>query len=271
MPEVYIRTPDRDESRGPFNESKLASLAEAGQITENTLYYDEDKEEWLPIGLNPELRSIAFPDRQKLSLKLAEAGRKKDDEASEKGSRDEISVEKMLADAGGTTMETKHRQQANRSASRAASMSVPANGLMMLLSAVFLLVPHLEVARLAVEDGAYTRVLHYPFLVVALFDLLMGVLVFLTVTEVYPLLRVRAMLTAGFGIYVAWALNDPTLITTFAGAGLGLFIATITRRFFVMVLASALGLAGHGLLAYLSITGRFKGFFETIAFGLGGG
>ena len=45
MSEYYIRTPEQDESRGPFTVSKLNTLAEAGQVKENTLYYDEDKEE----------------------------------------------------------------------------------------------------------------------------------------------------------------------------------------------------------------------------------
>jgi hypothetical protein len=267
MSEVYIRTPDRDESRGPFTESKLASLAEAGQITENTLYYDEDKEEWLPIGLNADLKAAVFPEREKLSLKMAERRRRDDEDAGEAGGK-EISVEQMLADAGGVSMETRHRQEANRSAQRAAALSIPATGTMMLLSVVFLVIPHIEIIRVAVEESAYSRMLHHPFVVLALFDLLMGVLLFLTVTEVFPLLRARAALTAGFGVYLAWALGDPTLIATFAGAGAGLFLATVTRRFPVMLLAVLLGLAGHGLLAYLSITGRFDGFFEAAAIGL---
>ena len=52
MLEYYIRTPEQDESRGPFDASKLRTLAEAGQVTENTLYYDEDKEEWIPMASN---------------------------------------------------------------------------------------------------------------------------------------------------------------------------------------------------------------------------
>ena len=70
MSDYYIRTPEQNESRGPFDISKLLTLAEAGQINPNTLYYDEEKEEWIPIALNDALRAQVFPEREKLSLKI---------------------------------------------------------------------------------------------------------------------------------------------------------------------------------------------------------
>lgn len=263
MAEVYIRTPDRDESRGPFNEAKLASLAEVGQITPNTLYYDESKEEWIPIALNEELKAAVFPAREKLSLKMG-TERRRDDEAVDpkSGKSEEISVEAMLAAAKGKTSETKHRQDVHRSADRAAGMSAPSLGLMMLLSAIFLILPHLSLLKVAIEDEAYTTIFNYPFVLVGLFDLLMAIFLFLAVTEIYPLLRARAMLALGFGLYVAWAIGDFTLIAVFAAAALGVFIATITQRFPIMLAAVVLGIAGNAYLAYLSITGRFSGFFE---------
>ena len=50
MADYYIRTPDREESRGPFEASQLLTLAEAGQITENTLHYDETKKSGPPLA-----------------------------------------------------------------------------------------------------------------------------------------------------------------------------------------------------------------------------
>ena len=61
MSHYYIRIPEQDESRGPFDIPKLETLAEAGQINPNTLYYDVEREEWIPIALNDALRSKVFP------------------------------------------------------------------------------------------------------------------------------------------------------------------------------------------------------------------
>ena len=63
--------PDREESRGPFDAPQLLTLAEAGQITENTLHYDESKRgvdsHWSQYQ---QLKAESFPrKRKKLSLK----------------------------------------------------------------------------------------------------------------------------------------------------------------------------------------------------------
>jgi hypothetical protein len=60
MADYYIRTPEREESRGPFDASQLLTLAEAGQITENTLHYDESKEEWTDWA-KPATQGRGFP------------------------------------------------------------------------------------------------------------------------------------------------------------------------------------------------------------------
>ena len=75
MADYYIRTPDYENSRGPFDAAQLLSLAEAGQITENTLHYDENKEEWVPIALNEKLNALVFPEREPLSLRSVEKKR----------------------------------------------------------------------------------------------------------------------------------------------------------------------------------------------------
>lgn len=75
MADYYIRTPDYENSRGPFDAAQLLSLAEAGQITENTLHYGEDKEEWVPIALNEKLNALVFPELEPLSLKSVEKKR----------------------------------------------------------------------------------------------------------------------------------------------------------------------------------------------------
>jgi uncharacterized membrane protein YjjP (DUF1212 family) len=70
---------------------------------------------------------------------------------------------------------------------------------------------------------------------------------------------------------VGWALGDPLLLAAFGLAGLGIFIATISQKFSVMLLASIAGIAANAFLAYLALSGRFSEFYSVIRFGAGGG
>ncbi|MFU8848832.1 MAG: GYF domain-containing protein [Opitutales bacterium] len=267
MPEYYIRTPEHEESRGPFDAAKLRTLVEAGQVSENTLYYDETKEEWLPIALNEELRAELFPEKKSLKLRIG-ADNKTASDAKEPEDKSDINVEDMLKAAEGDTKETRHLKQSQRSFEKAVSLASNALGLIMLLSAIAFLVPHHAVVQNAVSEGEFTRLLNSPFLLVGVFDLIMAVLLLLSVTEIYPLIRARSMLGLGFGLYLGWALGDPLLMLAFTLGGVGIFLATIAQRLSTMILAIALGLFGNGALAYLAVNGRFEGFYTSIQLNL---
>jgi hypothetical protein len=266
MADYYIRTPDREDSRGPFDAQQLLTLAEAGQITENTLHYDETKEEWIPIALNEALKTEVFPEREKLSLKIREP--QNDAPATVDGAVETggIDVNDMLAAAERDTSETRHLKKKEESFHKAASISTSSLGIMLLLSAIALLTPHFTIINAAITEERLTTIINYPFIIIGLFDFIMAALLLLAVTEVYPLLRGRAMLTLGFGVYVGWALGDPMILLASAGAGIGIFGATISQSLFTMLLASMIGIGGNGLLAYLAITGHFAGFFDSVAF-----
>jgi len=261
MSDYYIRTPEQDESRGPFDISKLQTLAEAGQINPNTLYYDEEKEEWLPIALNESLLPRVFPEREKLTLKIRE---EKEAEQQESG----LNVESMLVAAKGDTDEKRKLTRQKKSFERAATMAAAGLGIMMIFSALFMILPLISVIQSAAGDGAFATVFNYPTILVGVFDLILGVLLILSVTEVYPLARGRAMLTLGFGVYVGWALGDPLLMGLTAAAGVGIFMATISQSLGTMILAFVLGIGGNGYLAYLALNGRFDGFFDKIVLNL---
>jgi hypothetical protein len=268
MADYYIRTPDREESRGPFEASQLLTLAEAGQITENTLHYDENKEEWTPIGLNQQLKAEVFPENEKLSLKInspEEASTQAENDSAEQGG---IKVTDMLAAAERDSEETRHLKQKEESFHKAAALSTSSLGLMMMLSAVALLAPHFSAINEAITAGEVSTIFNYPFMVVGFFDFIMAAMLFLAVTEVYPLLRGRAMLTLGFGIYVGWALGDPIILIASAAAGVGIFYATIAQSLSTMLVAVALGIGGNAALAYLAIIGHFAGFFDSMYFEL---
>ena len=139
MADYYIRTPEREESRGPFDASQLLTLAEAGQITENTLHYDESKEEWIPIGLNQQLKAEVFPENETLSLKInppEDASTEVEHNPAEQGG---IKVTDMLAAAERDSEETRHLKKKEESLQKAAALSATSLGLMMMLSAVALL------------------------------------------------------------------------------------------------------------------------------------
>lgn len=264
MADYYIRTPEQDESRGPFDISKLLTLAEAGQVTPNTLYYDEEKEEWIPIALNEELNAEVFPEREKLSLQIGEEATPGVDTKDPGG----INVESMLAAAEGETAEKKKLTRQKKSFERAATISAVGLGLMMLFSALFMLLPLMPVLQSAIGDQQFATIFNHPTALIGVFDLIMAVLLLLSVTEVYPLVRGRAMLGLGFGVYVGWSLGDPILMGVSAAAGVGIFLATISQSLNTMIAAFILGIGGNLYLAYLALNGRFDGFFESIVFNL---
>jgi len=267
MADYYIRTPDLEESRGPFGSTQLSTLAEAGQITENSLYYDESKEEWIPIALNEQLKAEVFPKREKLMLKVTPSGDQSDTrKQASSPKQEEIQVDEMLAAAEGDTAEMKHLKKKERSFQKAAALSSNGIGLMMMLSAVTLLAPHFTIVQQAITTRTEMSLINYPFLLVGVIDFILATCLFLDATQIYPLLRGRAMLTIGFGVYVGWVLNEPIVLFASAAAGMGIFYATLSRRYSIMLVTIALGVAGNAVLAYLSIIGHFAGFFDSVHF-----
>lgn len=264
MADYYIRTPEQDESRGPFDISKLLTLAEADQVTPNTLYYDEEKEEWIPIALNEELNAEVFPEREKLSLQVGEEAKQIQDTKDTGG----INVESMLAAAEGETAEKKKLTRQKKSFERAATLSAVGLGLMMLFSALYMLLPLMPVLQSAIGVQQFATIFNHPTALIGGFDLIMATMLLLSLTEVYPLLRGRAMLGLGFGVYVGWSLGDPILMGVSAAAGIGIFLATISQNLNTMIAAFILGIGGNLYLCYLALNGRFDGFFESIVFNL---
>ena len=103
--EFYIREASENEARGPFNLEQLVSLAETGQVTLDTLWYDPALEDWALIGSNDDLKAQLFPEKRKLRMKVKEVipTTKKEDSLAP------ITVEDMLAGAEGRTADTKDK------------------------------------------------------------------------------------------------------------------------------------------------------------------
>ena len=103
--EYYVREASETEARGPFNLEQLVSLAETGQVTFETLWYDSTVEDWAAIGATDELRNALFPEKRKLRMKAREAL----PQARQSDALAPITVQDMLAGAEGRTKETKDK------------------------------------------------------------------------------------------------------------------------------------------------------------------
>ncbi|MGK0463844.1 MAG: cation transport ATPase, partial [Lentimonas sp.] len=225
MAEYYIRTPDRDESRGPFTPAQLLTLAEAEQVTINTLYYDDFKEEWLPLGTNPELKDEVFPEREKLKLKIDEPEepekkpkKKKKSKAKEKAKN---TVTEMLAVAEKETKNVRSKRKQEESFTRATYLTSNGLCLIMLLSAVTLITPHLTEIKEVSLSQQIRLFLNYPLIILGAFDLLMSVYAYFGDRKLNSILRGRAMLTLGFGAYIGWATGDLYILLASISFGLG--------------------------------------------------
>ena len=267
MAEYYIRTPDRNESRGPFTPPKLVTLAESGKITENTLYYDEDKKEWIPIALNPELKDEVFPERESLVLKIegdeeANAAEKK--KKKSKKTPVNITVSEMLETA---ETETAHaRAQRRRQASLKYSIITSNYGLclIMLLSAFTIGASHMGVIRNVLETNQFNLILNYPLLGLVLIDCLLAVSAFMgSRGGIHSLIRGRVMLTLGLGAYTGWALGDDLLIYASLAVGLGALATTLFTRFLPSLLVVIISIGGSLYLADLARDGYFNGFLDS--------
>ena len=271
MAEYYIRTPDRDESRGPFTPAQLLTLAEAGQVTVDTLYYDDPKEEWLPIGMNQELREEVFPEREKLKIKIdtpEEEPKKKTKKKKKLAAKEEAksTVTEMLAIAENETKNARAKRKRNESFERATYLTDNGLCLIMLLSAVTLIAPYLIEIKDIFSSQRLRLFLNYPLILLGTLDLLMSVYVYFGDRKLHSILRGRAMLTLGFGAYIGWALDDMPILIASVAFGLGILWSTLARRFSPSILAVALGLGGSAFLAYLSLTGYLNELMHSVFF-----
>src|SRR5262245_53214568 len=129
--EFYIRNASETEAHGPFTQEQLVSLAEAGKVDQQTLYYEAGTEQWIAIGANAELKATVFPEKRVLTIKP------KDRIESVNAAADlapPLSVNDMLAAAEGRTAETKDKRDKTISMERAARIGRYACIFMLFLS-----------------------------------------------------------------------------------------------------------------------------------------
>ncbi len=246
MQEFYIRKEGDEDSRGPFSLEQLASLIEAGQVDRQTFYYDSVAEKWVEIQSNVELIQVLFPVKKKLAMRpkdLVETVNVKPAE-EEKA----ITVEDMLAAAEGNTAETRGKRNKTRDHARAAHWALRTMSLMFLTSAAGLLVKNIDV----VGGLDFVQIFTTPEIVFGIVDLLLTVLLFLEMTDVYPLVRLRAAVGFGFfAVYFGVLHGQGLPIAAVAAGSVAAFALTMMTNLWGVVLVGLLGLAGMGGFAYL--------------------
>lgn len=260
MPQqYYIRQPDTEERRGPFTVEKLISLVDADQVTKETLIYNDETQQWTALILNEELKNAVFPEKETLVLKPKSADEMDLLNLGE-DKIPEITVHDMLAAAEGTTEETAHLKKKEKWEAKAAELSRPVLASIMLLSAFTFVYPSWQIVQEIINEQNYLLILQKPMVILGAADLFFAISVFLGVTEVYQIIRFRFMLGMGYFGFIYWAawqaggdLTSLYLMVSVIASSIGVYICTITLRFFLMLISAVVALAGICAYAWFQV------------------
>jgi hypothetical protein len=245
--EFYIRNASETEARGPFTHEHLVSLAETGQITKETLYYDAAKEQWMAIGENAELTAVAFPE--KVALKLKGKTKLKTVNLPDSNAAP-ISVDDMLAAAEGRTADTQDRLDPAIARERAAAIGLYAAIVLLLISAAALMLPAIDVLM----KPELATLIQQPLALLGGFNLLLAILLVLQVTQAYPAIRFSAAMGVGLVGFLLWTQGQTMPLAAFAVGSAGLYFCTVFVNFVGIGLAAGLGLAGMLGYAFFALT-----------------
>lgn len=245
--EFYIRNPSDTEARGPFNLEQLSSLAENGQVTDETVYYDAEAEKWVSVGADAELKALLFPAKKKLGLKA------KEDIKSLNVIRESvppIEVGDMLAAAEGRTEDTKDKKDLSEELARAANLGMYCCTAALLVSGLALVAPSID----TIVAGNYPKLLTQPFAILGAIDLLIFLALMLQAVQIYPFVRFRAALGAGFLGLFFYTQGDPQTAAAAITGSVGLYFSTVFTNLAAVILAMVLALGGMGYFAFRLLT-----------------
>jgi hypothetical protein len=240
--EIYIRNATETEARGPFNAQQVADLAEAGQVTAETLIYDAMTEQWVAMNSSPELMAVVFPEKKRLALKSREIEALNKPDAT----APPITVNELLAAAEGRTDDTRDKRDPELAMAMAARIGMYGALVALVLAALGEILPSTE-ALMAMD---IPRLLGQPLALLGVLDLVLAVLLGLGMTAVYPLVRFRAALglgLIGFTFYLQ-GLTVPLLQVTVGS--IGLFLCTISVSVAPVIIAALMAVGGMGTLAW---------------------
>lgn len=241
--EYYIRNESDSEARGPFNLEQLTSLAENGQVTAETVYYDAAKEQWVSVGSDAELMKQLYPEKKKLQVR-AKGEIKSLNTTSE--SVPPIEVADMLAAAEGRSADTKGKADPAEALARNAQISMYACTLILLISGLALLAPSIDV----IVAGNYPKLLQQPFAILGAVDLFLFIVMLLQAVAIYPFIRFRAALGAGFlGLFFFTQGDTHTALYSVVGS-VGIYFSTVFTNLFAVIVTAVIGIGGMGMFAW---------------------
>jgi hypothetical protein len=244
--EYYIREASENEARGPFNLEQLVSLAETGQVTPETLWYDPAVEDWAPIGTNDELKASIFPEKRKLRMKVKEAV----PQTKQADSLAPITVEDMLAGAEGRTSDTKDKIDPAIMQAHAARIGMWSAVVCLVLAAAGEVLPVAD----AIAAMDLNKILSQPLVFLGGIDLFIAVMLGLGVVQFYPFVRFRAALGLGLFGFIFFVQGSPVSMLAEAGAAVGLYLVTIWIDMMPVLIASAVGVLGSAGTAYFLLS-----------------
>ena len=241
--EIYIRNATETEARGPFTAKQVADLADAGQVTAETLVYDATAEQWVTLSSNSELMATVFPEKKRLSLKNKEISTlNKPVEAARP-----ITVDDMLAAAEGRTEDTRGKSNPEIAMARAARIGMFGALISLVLAAAAEILPSTD--TLVAMTPA--KLLANPFVALGVIDVALAVLLALGMVSLYPFFRFRAALGLGLMGLMFYAQGQGTLLLAVAVGSAGLYLCTIVVSLIPAVVAFLAAVGGMGYLAFL--------------------
>ncbi|MEC7906768.1 MAG: DUF4339 domain-containing protein [Verrucomicrobiota bacterium] len=260
MREYYVRKEGDEEASGPYNLDQITSLIEAGKLDKEAYVYDIDQEQWIPIEENEELMEILYPQKKKLSLKVepeeTEEEAKEREKAEKKNGKDpeeaktSISVPEMLAQAEGR-VDTGGRSPGEEPA-RSAFISLRFTTLFIIGAAVSMVFLEWEL----VKTANALSMLESPYIIFAVIDILLGIVLLLQATEIYPLVRLRAAIGLGTLTLLFLTSGDSMLALANAVLCVSIYFCTAilsTPKVIPFCITGILGLAGYITLVILPI------------------
>jgi len=247
MSEYFIRYPDSEEAKGPYNIEQLQSLSEAKKVKPDTLYYDEEKEAWITLNTNEELIETLFPAEIKLALRSKEDAdldllNKPEDENSKK-----LTIEEILAAAEGDTEETKSKTARTKWKHRTVgftSLSLTLTFGMSTAGLIFLNLADIMSMNPALIAGN-------PFIIMAAIDAFLTLCLALSVTTIYPAVRFRAVVGLGFMALYFYSYGQMTMAALISVSMACAFINTFTTRISVFLLTGPGSVGGMAAFLFL--------------------
>ena len=240
--EIYIRNSNETEARGPFNVDQVSSLADAGQVTAETLVYDPTTEQWVALGDNANLMAAVFPEKKKLILKAKEIKTLNQREENAKA----ITVNDMLAAAEGRTEDTLGKADPQIAMMRAAKIGMLGATLALLAAAAGEILPGTE-ALMSMDPA---KLIAQPLVLLGVLDIILTVLLALGMASLYPLVRFRAALGLGLLGFMFYSQGMNMLLLHVAVGSVGLYLCTVVVSVIPAILVAAAGIAGMGTLSW---------------------